>query len=442
MLAELLRATASPRDGSRAAARERLLPALQSPPPQAASDLHLMAALGDAGGVRRSLANDPGGARAKGGPFRWDPLTHLCFSVLLDEAGRSERDFLGAARALLEAGADATTGYMDLTSPPETGLRTALYGAAALAKHADLVRLLVAHGADANDEEVAYHSAEGYDSGAMHALVESGKCSPDTLATLLLRKCDWHDLKGVHWLLEHGAESTRSTRWTPSILQHALLRDNDLEIIQLLLDHGADPSQLVHGVSAISAAARAGRGDVLDAMARRGIALRIGGSDALLAACARGHGPAVGTITETLPAAVDDVRAVAGRTLTRFAGNGNSPGLRLLIGLGLPVDARFAEGDRYYDVAPMSTALHVAAWRGRPAAVRVLLGAGADAHAVDGGGRTPLELAVRACVDSFWTDRRTPESVELLLAAGATTEGITMPCGYDAVDALLAPARP
>ena len=441
----LLRATASPRDGARGAARARLLPALSALEAGSGDDLHLAAALGDADSVRRLLQTDPArtgartGARAVagGGPFGWDPLTHLCFSVLLDAPDRPDRDFVGAARALLDAGADVATGFTDLEAARGTGFRSVLYGAAALARHAPLTALLLARGADANDDEVAYHTPEGYDNAVMQTLVERGRCSPDTLATMLLRKCDWHDVNGVRWLLEHGADASRATRWTPSTLHHALSRDDNLEIIQLLLDHGADPNQSVDGATAIMAAARAGRGDVLDAMARRGIPLQIGGGDALLAACARGHGPAVRTIAETLPAALDEVRAMAGHVMARFAGNGNSAGLRLLLDLGLPVDGRLAVGDDYYDIAPMSTPLHIASWRGHPAAVRVLIGAGADVRAEDGAGRTPLSLAVRACVDSYWTDRRTPDSVELLLAAGAPTKGVTWPCGYDAVDALL-----
>jgi hypothetical protein len=57
---------------------------------------------------------------------------------------------------------------------------------------------------------------------------------------------------------------------------------------------------------------------------------------------------------------------------------------------------------------------------------------------VNGQGRTPLQLAVRACVDSYWMNRRTPESVEALLRAGATVSGIKIPSGDAAVDQLLA----
>jgi hypothetical protein len=45
--------------------------------------------------------------------------------------------------------------------------------------------------------------------------------------------------------------------------------------------------------------------------------------------------------------------------------------------------------------------------------------------------------AVSACVDSFWTDRRSSRSVEALLVAGATTDGLSLPCGDAELDALL-----
>lgn len=436
-LAPLLRATASPRDGDRAGARARLSPLLAALPADADRSAHLAAALGDAEGLRRILATDPGAAIARGGPFQWDPLTHLAFSVLLDAPAGEGRDFVAAARTLLEAGADARTGFADPKAEAGQEFRSALYAAAAIARHPGLTRLLLAHGADPNDEEVAYHTPEHYDNATLQALVESGRCTPDTLATMLLRKSDWHDVRGIRWLLDHGADVSRPTRWRHSILQHAITRDNDLEIIQLMLDHGADPLLAADGINAMALAARYGRGDVLDAIARRGIQLRIEGADALLAACARGHAPAVRTIADTMPAAVDAVHEMAGAVLARFASHGNSTGLRLLLELGLPVDARFREGFGYMDIAPLSTALHVAAWRGWPACVRTLLSAGADPSATDARGRTPMMLAVRACVDSYWTDRRSPESVEALLKAGATAEGIALPCGYDRVDALL-----
>jgi hypothetical protein len=58
-------------------------------------------------------------------------------------------------------------------------------------------------------------------------------------------------------------------------------------------------------------------------------------------------------------------------------------------------------------------------------------------NAQDGKGRTALALAVRACVDSYWTNRRSPESVEVLLRAGAEVSGAEFPSGYADVDELL-----
>jgi ankyrin repeat protein len=73
--------------------------------------------------------------------------------------------------------------------------------------------------------------------------------------------------------------------------------------------------------------------------------------------------------------------------------------------------------------------------------VKLLIARGADVNAVDGKGRTPIQLAVRACVDSYWTDRRSPESVKALLQAGASVSGVEFPSGYQEVDELLSQAQ-
>ena len=80
----------------------------------------------------------------------------------------------------------------------------------------------------------------------------------------------------------------------------------------------------------------------------------------------------------------------------------------------------------------------MASWRAWPAAVEELIARGAPVDALDAEGRTPLVLAVKACVDSYWKDRRSPDSVEALLRAGASPRNIELPTGYDAIDALLA----
>jgi hypothetical protein len=127
--------------------------------------------------------------------------------------------------------------------------------------------------------------------------------------------------------------------------------------------------------------------------------------------------------------------------LAAFAGTDNAPGLGRLLDLGIAVDATVAHPDGYWGVAPNSTALHVASWRGAHEAVKLLLARGASSSTPDGNGRTPLQLAVRACVDSYWADRRTTESIEALLGAGASPDEVKMPTGYPEADALLGRGR-
>ena len=128
---------------------------------------------------------------------------------------------------------------------------------------------------------------------------------------------------------------------------------------------------------------------------------------------------------------------IGGALLARFAGVGNLEGVRTLLDLGVPVDALWPEGDPYFDITRNSTALHVAAWRAHHDVVRELIARGANVNATDARNRTPLQLAVKACIDSYWKYRRQPDSVAALLAAGATKQGIKLPTGYDAIDELL-----
>jgi len=422
---------------------ERAREILAAHPEIANSNIHAAAVLGDDSAVRRFLERDRADATAKGGPRGWDALTHLCFSRFLRLDGSRSGGFVRAAEALLDAGASANTGWHETTHQPRPEWESALYGAAGVAHHAELTRLLLERGADANDGEVTYHAPETYDNAAMRILVESGKLTDDSLAILLLRKADWHDLEGIRFLLERGADPNRMTLWGYTGLHQSVRRDNGLDRIELMLDQGADPAlpSRSDGRSAVAMAARRGRGDVLEALERRGVSVSLSGVERLLAACARNDGEAIRSIAKDEPAIVAEAVAEGGRFLAEFAGNGNTDGVRNLLDLGVNVAAVSAEGDGYFEIAKHSTALHSAAWRAHPATVRLLLERGAPVDAKDGAGRTPLLLAVRACVDSYWVYRRSPDTVAALLEAGASASGIPYPSGYAEVDALLRSRR-
>src|SRR6266480_4777210 len=281
---------------------ERASAILAEHPEIASSDIHSAAILGDDAAVRRFLELDPGNATVKGGPRGWDALTHLCFSKYLRLDRARSAGFVRAARALLDAGASANTG--------------------------------------------------------------------------------WHDAAGIKWLLERGVDPNRQTRWGKTALHNAVLRDNALEIVELLLDHGADPALIADhpGRSAVAMAARRGRGDVLALFERRGIAIGLQGVERLIAACARNDAAAIRAIRSREPQLVREVLAEGGKLLAEFAGNWNTEGVGHLLDLGVPVTALY-EGDGYFDIAQGSTALHVAAWKGLPPTVKLLIERGAPIDA-------------------------------------------------------------
>lgn len=405
-------------------------------PEIALSSIHVGAILGDDATVRRFIARDRANAIAKAAPFGGDALVYLCLSKYLRFDPSRSAGFLRAATALLDAGADPNTGFWSTGEYPD--FESALYGAAGVVHHAELTRLLLERGGNPNDNETPYHSPESYDNSALHVLVESGKLTADSLTTMLLRKADIHDYEGMKYLLEHGGDPNRATMWRVTALHQALRRDNDVKNIDAMLDHGADPAlhSELEGCSGIALAARRGRADALASFVRRGIPIALEGVDKLIAACAMNDGDAIRSIVANEPQLVAQLKAEGGKPLAEFAGTANTEGIRHMLDLGVSVTALYA-GDPYFDIAKDSTALHVAAWKAWPATVKLLIERGAPINAQDAKARTPLMLAVKACVDSYWTNRRSPESVEALLRAGASASGITIPCGYEEVDQLL-----
>ena len=411
---------------------------LASYPEIAQSSIHVAAILGDDATVRRFIAQDARNVTVKAEPFGGDALVYLCLSKYLQRYKSRSAGFVRAATALLDAGADPNTGFMSTGDYPD--FESALYGAAAVANHAELTGLLLERGGDPNDSETPYHSPETYDNAALYALVESGKLNDDSLTTMLLRKADVHDYEGIKYLLEHGADPNRATRWRVTALHQAVRRDNNIKNIDAMLDHGADPTlhSDLEGRSGIAIAARRGRDDVLASFIRRGTSIELDGVDKLIAACAMNDAAAIHSITTNEPQLTTVLQAEGGKLLAEFAGTANTEGVRHLLDLGVKVDALFAEGDAYFDIAKNSTALHVAAWKAWPKPVKLLIERGALINTQDAKGRTPLALAVKACVDSYWTNRRSPESVDALLRAGASLSGIDFPSGYAEVDKLLA----
>lgn len=399
---------------------------LAAHPEIASSDIHTAALLGDHEAVARLLAEHPADASDKGGPRNWDALTHLCFSKFLRlEPTRSE-GFLKAAAALLEAGANPNTGFFEENHQPKPEWESALYGAAGVAHHPELTKVLLDRGADPNDGEVAYHSPETLDNRTLHVLVESGKLTQDSIALMLARKFNWHDDDGVHWLLEHGADANWLL-WGNRPLHYALRHGTPIHYFEWLLDHGADPLlPNKDGLAPVAEAARLGRADVLELFEKRGAVITLEGDDGFLAACAQANEAEARKFAGADPSMVARLQNQNPGLLVDFAGAGNTPAVRLMLDLGF--DAGRARIQPNWVAG--ETALHVAAARGRLDVAELLIERGAPLEARGRRGRTPLSVAF-LCLEqqSEWTPNEyTLPIAEALIKAGASVEdaGLTL----------------
>lgn len=388
-----------------------------------ACDIFTAAITGNVAAVRSLLEQDATNATATSAPYGTTALVYLCLSKYLRlDASRSD-DLLAAARALLDAGANASEGFWQ-----QNEFETALYGAAGVAHHGAMTKLLLQYGANPDDADACYHCPETHDNEALKTMVETGKISKQNLTLMLLRKHDWHDYEGVKYLLEYGVDPNAS--WGAGVypIHQALRNSNSLSFFEILLAQGADPFVVRDGVTAMVRAAREGRSDVLELFVEKGYALTFTGVDEQIARCAMGEKPA---------AYIPELLAMGAQLLARFCLNCNPAGVRQLLALGIDVNTPYERGEPYFGIPAFSLPIHVAAWLHWPSVVQVLIEQGAAVNAVDGNGNTPLLLAIKACVDSYWTERRSTVVVKALLDAGASTEGVVLPTGYDEVDAML-----
>lgn len=311
-------------------------------------------------------------------------FVHLARSRMIHKHPEREDDMLAIAELLLAHGADINHGV-----PAAEGsdhYLSPLYLAIGHAGNMPLGRWLLEHGADPNDNESLYHATElGHHEG-LKMLLEHGADPRGTNA--MLRAMDFHDVEAVRMLLSagalaedfNGAEVGGEKPWVVPALHQAARRMSPPEMVDLLLDTGADPARTYEGCTAYGYARVFGHEHLAQAIEARGQVPGLTPEEALLAKAADGEAT-TGLFVDTakLPAAY--------RNIIRMIAHlpGKLDHIRRLVALGVEYDRPDSEG---------LTPVQVAGWEGLPEVMAYFLSLSPDLSHVNGFGGTLLSTII------------------------------------------------
>ncbi len=366
------------------------------------------AVLGDAGRISAIIAADPGWATRPDGERGWAPLLYACYSRW-HSLGPSMADAsLATVHLLLDAGApvDSHNGRL-----PGRGYRSALHGSVA-AKNAPVCRLLLERGANPDDRASLVEAVQQGSTEIVRELLAHGASIDRTWALEAAAFAPHPEV--VRVMLETAVTKygqRQAAQWATDALvamgRHSLRHPGAVDAVRTLIEFGADADGSAGEPAPVVVAARAGRQDVVEVLRAGGATSPVAPTDLIVGACARGDEsvlaaePALRTaLTTEQPAAVLEV-----------AGEPSEVPVRLLLDMGAPVVARNSSGE---------TALHIAAYEGRTATVKLLLERGAEIDALDDVfNSTPLAFATVGSGEQPNPDGDWPGTVLVLLESGA-----------------------
>ena len=327
--------------------------------------------------VRAAIAENSEWVRTPGGPMKMLPLCAVTFSGLSQVSEFLPR-LENCARILLDAGADPNSSWLD----PEWGYSlTVLYGAAGLNHSTALTRMMLAAGANPNDNESLYHSLEG--------------------------KTLWLQL-----LLENGGDANEESKSLGRPLHYALKRRRSAAHIQMLLDAGADPAAPnPDGVTPYRLALRSGLTDIAaQLLARVPGEAPLSAGEQFLAACARADAESARAVLASHPDLFGKLSDYQFRTLPDLAAEGHWPAVRTMVEVGWPIDV--TGGDW------RASALNHAVFRGDADMTEWLLAHGADWRAQHGYKDNAIGTLSFACMARASEDGDWLGCAKALLAAG------------------------
>lgn len=384
---------------------------LEATPDLADGQFALNCALLDFDAVKVALANDPSVATRAFGQRR--PILHLAFSKVIHARPEREADMLAIADLLVRYGADVNDGFPQ--SPGDDHLLSALYGAIGHANNMVLGRWLLDHGANPNDNESLYHATElGHHEG-LKMLLEHGADPSGTNA--VLRAMDFHDVEAVRLLMDAGAladefnddEVDGEKPFVVPALHQAARRMCGREMIDLLLDCGANPDRLYEGVTPYEYARIFGNHALAKALEEKGHAKPLKGQVALLARVAdRGEVKGIYLDPARMPEAARNII----RIILHLPGK--LPHVKALVAAG-------AEYDRPDEAGV--TPVQIAGWEGLPEVMEYLLHQKPNLAHINGYGGTLLSTIIHGSENA--PDRGNRDHVTCLELA--LKEGVALP---------------
>jgi ankyrin repeat protein len=334
-------------------------------------DPWLACTVGDEDTIRAAIAADPEWIHRAGGPLKLPPLVAVTHSSLLRLDPFRER-LHRCVKLLLDAGASPNQSVGNryppnsLDTPGEDQL-TAIYGAAGQNHDVQLTKVLLAAGADPNDNESLYHSIPHVD--CMRALLDHGIRLERT--NCIGRSLDFADPAPLALVLERGADPNRLVSGTTPPLIWAIKRGRSAAHVKLLLDAGADPAAKWHdGVTAYQLAKVSGLTEVADLLDRAGAGHALDEEDLFIAACSAGNEKEARRIQAVRPDLPGSLSPHRQAMLPLAAFNNRDLAVQTMVKLGWPITARGA------DIG--GSALNCAVFRGNAALARFLLEHGAS----------------------------------------------------------------
>lgn len=341
--------------------RDQARQMLDSDPSLEHRSIYSACATGNAKLVEEFLNNDPELLDLRGGYFDWEPLLYACYSRL-DLPGRSTSDVI---YLLLERGANPNAHYRwggiytfsALTGVFGEGER----GPVNQPEHPDfrlLAKELLDAGADANDGQSLYNRMFQPDNTALQMLLNYGLTKNHA--------CNW-------WATVNGELVPNPVKTLDYQLQWAV-KNNLIDRVDLLLEHGANPSQKLPNRGRLTKIARTqGFNEIADSLERHGAKpYKLNKVERFLNFCLSADANRAREMLEDSPNLVK--RAIKKRpsAMNDAASLGNIDAIEFMIDLGFSV-----HGNSF------DTPIHHAAHNGHLNLVKLLLRRGANLHRRD-----------------------------------------------------------